>query len=241
MNSLGGIRKELQVADRPAFLLLPQRGRGDGTKPWVWYAPTFTGLHPASENVWMLSRLLARGRAVAGLDVGESFGNPEGRAHFTAFHKLLVREYGLAEKVGLLAQSRGALMLYNWAAEHPEPVACIAGIFPVCDLTSYPGLAEASKAYGMTEAELARDLPAHNPIERLAPLAAHRVPILHIHGDKDAKVPLEANTAELARRYRALGGEIEVIVIPGRGHEVCPEFFQEPRLVDFLATAGNRP
>jgi hypothetical protein len=28
-------------------------------------------------------------------------------------------------------------MLYNWAAENPERVAGIAGIYPVCDLRSY--------------------------------------------------------------------------------------------------------
>jgi hypothetical protein len=41
----------------------------------------------------------------------------------------------------------------------------------------------------------------------LAPLAAARVPILHIHGDSEKLITLEDHTAELARRYRALGGE----------------------------------
>jgi hypothetical protein len=37
-------------------------------------------------------------------------------------------------------------MLYNWACEHPESVACIAGIYPVCNLRSFPGLDRAGGA-----------------------------------------------------------------------------------------------
>lgn len=84
---------------------------------------------------------LDAGLAIAGIDVGESFGSPAGRAHFTALHGLLTR-YGFSPRPALLARSRGGLMLYNWAVEHPELVVCVAGIYPVCNLTSYPGLAE---------------------------------------------------------------------------------------------------
>ena len=41
-------------------------------------------------------------------------------------------------------------MLYNWAVENLEAVACIAGIYSVCDLRSYPGLDKACRAYGLT-------------------------------------------------------------------------------------------
>ena len=125
-------------------------------------------------------------------------------------------------------------MLYNWAAEHPASVACIAGIFPVCDLRSYPGLPTACGAYEMDEAELAAHLAEHNPIDRLEPLARAGVPIMHVHGDSDRAVPLEENSAELARRYAGLGGAADVLVVPGKGHEVVPEFFRCRELVDFV-------
>ena len=48
---------------------------------------------------------------------------------------------------------------------------------------------------------------AYAIIERLAPLAKAGVPVLHVHGDRDRVVPLDDNSAEFARRYRALGGE----------------------------------
>ena len=153
---------------------------------------------------------------------------------FTAFWKMLSTERGLSDRPCLWGTSRGGLMHYNWAVENPRRAACIVGIYPVCDLRSYPGLKKASDAYGMTETELAAHLAEHNPIERIKPLAEAGVPILHIHGKLDNLVPLERNSAELARRYRQLGGKMRVIVVPNKGHKMVPEFFQSQEFVDFL-------
>jgi hypothetical protein len=114
-------------------------------------------------------------------------------------------------------------------------VACVAGIYTVCDLRSYPGLERASGAYGLRAPELEAHQTEHNPIDRLALLAKASVPILHVHGDADTVVPLEKNAGELVRRYRALGGPARLIVIPGKGHQVCDEFFHCQQLVDFVA------
>jgi predicted esterase len=85
---------------------------------------------------------------------------------------------------------------------------------------------------------LRKALAEHNPIERLEPLAKAKIPILHLHGNADTLVPLERNSAELARRYRRLGGEMELVVIEGKGHQVCPEFFESKRLLEFFLTRG---
>lgn len=55
-----------------------------------------------------------------------------------------------------------------------------------------------------------------------------------VHGDADKLVPMEENTGILAERYRAGGASIDVKVIPGRGHEVSPPFFECQELADFL-------
>ena len=221
------------VADRPSFLFLPRPQASSSPMPWVWYAPTLAA-HPDASHVWMFRQFLEKGLAIAGIDVGESYGNPAGRSVFTAFAETLRREFGLAEQGCLLPQSRGGLMLYNWAAENPGRVAGVAGIYPVCDLASWPGLSMACVAYGLTEQELALRLAEHNPIERLKPLAEAGVPILHVHGDIDLVVPLERNSGELARRYERLGGTVRLIVVPGGGHEVSPAFFRCQALVDFV-------
>jgi len=68
----------------------------------------------------------------------------------------------------------------------------------------------------------------------LAALAAAGVPVLHLHGDQDQTVPLEANSAEVARRYVELGGQVTLLVFEGRGHDMWEGWFQSTELVDFL-------
>jgi len=221
------------VQEHEAFLMLPPNTTAGNPIPWAWYAPTLPKL-PAIEGKWMFEKSLAGGIAIAGVDVGESYGSPDGRTVFSALYQELVKNRGLATKASLLARSRGGLMLYNWAVENPESVACIAGIYPVCNIASYPGLAKACGVYHMTEKELAEVLPKHNPIDRLAPLAEADVPIFHIHGDSDSVVPLEKNSGELARRYRELGGAMTLEVVKGGGHDMSPGWFQSQALVDFI-------
>ena len=222
-----------EVAGARAFVFLPRTEVRRSPTPWVWYAPTFLDNNPGPENTPIFRRCLECGIAVAGIEVGESYGNLAGRSLFTAFHRHLVDEYGFTQKVVLHPQSRGGLMLYNWAVEHPESIAGSVGIYTVCDIRSYPGVKTAATAYGMTAEEFETVLSKHNPIDRLAPLAEYNVPILHIHGDSDPLVPLEANSAEFARRYHALGGSMEVIVVHGKGHEAIPAYFERHELMDF--------
>jgi dipeptidyl aminopeptidase/acylaminoacyl peptidase len=188
---------------------------------------------------WLFSRLLKEGYFICGTNVGDSFGSPQSRKSFSRFYQHVVREYGLSPRMCLLPQSRGGLMWYNWAVENPEKVACIGGIYPVCDPTSYPGLAATAKAYGMSEADLSAQLAQHNPIERLAPLAKAKVPVLHVHGDSDGVVPLEKNSGELIKRYQALGGPGELVTIKGKGHAEIPEFFENQRLLEFIFKQGR--
>jgi hypothetical protein len=230
------------VEKSTAFVIPPKQPAAGIPTPWVWYAPTLPGL-PADSEKWMFERFLAAGIAMAGVDVGESYGSPRGRAVYSELYRELVDKRGFARKACLLARSRGGLMLYCWAAENPERVACIAGIYPVCNLRSYPGLAQACGAYGLTVEAFEQQLAQHNPIDRLTPLAKAKVPIFHIHGDVDQVVPLEDNSAEVARRYRALGGSMQLVVPPGQGHNMWPGFFQCQALVDFVigqAKAGSK-
>ncbi|HDS74457.1 MAG TPA: alpha/beta hydrolase [Firmicutes bacterium] len=222
-----------EVSGARAFAFLPCSDVRKTPMPWVWYAPTFLDNNPGPENVPMFRRWLERGVAIAGIEVGESYGNPTGRAIFTAFHRHLTEKRDFARKVVLHPQSRGGLMLYNWAVEHPECIAASVGVYTVCDIRSYPGAETAAPAYGMTTEQFEAVLAEHNPIDRVAPLAAQNVPILHIHGDSDSLVPLEKNSAEFARRYRELGGSMEVIVVPGKGHEAIPEYFEREELMAF--------
>ena len=216
-----------------AFLLPPGPPALGRPRPWVWYAPTLEGL-PGPEEGWMFRQFLDAGIAIAGIDVGESYGSPAGRQRYSALYAELTQKRGLASRACLLARSRGGLMLYNWAAEHPESVACLAGIYPVCKLLSYPGLQAACGAYGLSEAELAVQLTQHNPIERLEGLARAGAPLFHLHGDCDTVVPIEHNSAMVADRYRLLGGTMTLRLVEGQGHNYWPGWFECQELVDFV-------
>jgi dipeptidyl aminopeptidase/acylaminoacyl peptidase len=229
------------IGGRWAFVLRPTQPKPDPDRkiPWVLYAPTFEQRLPGKAEAWMFERFLKAGIAIAGIDVKESYGNPDGRTAFDALHARLSAE-GFDSKACLLGRSRGGLMIYNWAAENPGKVKCITGVYPVCNLASYPGVDRAAPAYKITEAELTAILAKHNPIDRITPLAKAGVPIFHIHGDIDKVVPLKENSALLAERYRAAGGEMTVVVPEGQGHNMWPGFFQCQELVDFLIREATR-
>jgi len=227
-----------QVEGRTAFVILPPARTTNHLVPWVWYAPTLPGL-PGNEEQWMFERFTQAGIAIAGIDVGESYGSPSGRALYSAFYEELTRKRGFGPKAVMLGRSRGGLMTLSWAAENPDKVAGFAGIYPVCNIASYPGVAKAAGAYEMKPEELWTHLKEHNPVERLAPLAGAGVPLFAIHGDVDTVVPLEANSGLVKERYTALGGSMQLIIPPGQGHNMWPGFFQCAELVGFVkAQAG---
>ena len=226
------------VRGRTAFVILPPVKAAGRPIPWVWYAPTLPNL-PGVEEKWMFERFTQAGLAVAGIDVGESYGSPDGRALYSALHEELTQRRGFAPKAVLLGRSRGGLMALSWAVENADKVAGFAGVYPVCNVASYPGLARACGAYHLTAEGLAAQLTEHNPIDRLAALAKARVPLFVIHGDVDTVVPLEANSGELRKRYEALGGKMQLIIPHGQGHNMWPGFFQCPELVDFVLTQAD--
>lgn len=222
---------------RTAFLIPADADPHATTKPWVWYAPTLPNL-PGPEETWMFVRFRASGIAIAGIDAGESYGSPAGNKVFDTLHAEMVRR-GYSARPVLLGRSRGGLQTLSWAAAHPDKVGGFAGIYPVCDLASYPGVAKAAGAYGVKGEELERRLTEFNPVDRLAGLAKAKVPLFAVHGDVDKVVPLEANSGRVRERYQELGGTMTLIVPPGQGHTMWPGFFRCRELAEFvIAHAG---
>ena len=68
------------VGDRPAFLALSAKAPAGQPRPWVLFAPSLPK-SPNHHEEWLLRQLLDAGISIAGIDVGESHGNPAGRAH----------------------------------------------------------------------------------------------------------------------------------------------------------------
>lgn len=228
------------VADRPAFVLWPDEGKRTSPQPWVFYAPTLPGL-PDRHEKWMHEQFLAAGVAVAGIDIGEAYGSPEGQTQFTALYLELTENRGFAPRPCLLGRSRGGLLISSWAIGHPEKVAGLAGIYPVFDLRSYPGLKRAAPAFDLTTEELTAQLELLNPASRLSVLAEAAIPVCLIHGDVDKVVPLEANSGALVQAYERVGARdnVTLIVPEGQGHNYWPGFFRCEELVDFVIEAAR--
>jgi pimeloyl-ACP methyl ester carboxylesterase len=189
----------------------------------------------------MHERFLDAGVAVAGVDVGGAYGTPNGRELFTAPYRELTARRGFAPRPCLLGRSRGGRWVTSWAADHPDRVTGLAGIYRVFGLRSYPGLARAAPACGLTPKGLESRLGDLNPIERAGPLGKARVPALLIHGDEDKVVPPKENSAALVARYKAQGAEevVKSIIVEGQGHNVREGCFRCQELADFVAARAR--
>ncbi len=235
----GFTKYDFVVDGRTCYLVTPKTAAPG--RPWIWRA-LFFGHEPQADIA-----LLEQGFHLTYCDVSELYGSPTAVKHWDAFYKYATTELNLAPKMTLEGLSRGGLIIYNWAAANPEKVACIYGDAPVCDFKSWPaakypkgpgmGKPRAAewgtllKAYGMTEAEALKF--GGNPVDNLKPLAAAKIPLLHVVGDDDDVVPVSENTAIIEARYKELGGLIEVIHKPGVGHH--PHSLKDPApIVEFI-------
>lgn len=222
---VNGHNAYLQAAEKPA--------KG---KPWIWYAPTVKGNFIILKHKMYTDAFLNAGIAIASYDLGEVRGAPGSTAEFSRFYEAMVQR-GYSAKPILLGQSRGGIMTLAWAVRNPDKVTAWVGIYPVCNIASYPLVFSKNETfadYGMDEAGINAKLAELNPIANLDGLAKNKVPMFSVHGDKDGTVPYKDNTQLLKERYEALGGSCEVKIIPGRGHEVTPAFFQCQELIDFI-------
>ena len=233
-------RVDLERAGRSGIVVRPRR-EAEG-RPWLWRARFFD--HEPQVDVGVLEH----GFHLVYCDVANLFGGPPAVAAWNDFYAFLAGEHGFAPKVALEGFSRGGLIIYNWASENPDKVACIYADAPVCDIKSWPGgkgrgpgapdLWEMCLAsYGLTEDEAMR--AKCSPVDRLLPLAQAGVPLLHVVGDADETVPVSDNTDRLEDAYRALGGSIRVIHKPGVGHH--PHCLEDPTpIVDFILEHTTR-
>lgn len=222
------------VGEHKAYLeAAPQPAKG---KPWIWYGPTVGGKFILLQHKFYTEPFLKAGISIASYDLGEVRGAPGSTAKFSEFYDAMVKR-GYSTKPILLGQSRGGIMTLAWAVRNPDKVTAWAGIYPVCNLASYPlrhSKDQTLADYGMDEAAVRAKLAELNPIENLAGLAKNKVPMFSVHGDKDGTVPFDENTKLLQDRYEAAGGTCEVKVIPDRGHDLSDAFFKCQELVDFV-------
>lgn len=201
-------------------------------KPWILRA-RFWGHQPQTDI-----SMLENGYYIAYCDVAEQYGSPKAVASWNRFYDRMVKA-GFNKKVVLEGMSRGGLIVYNWAAENPDKVACIYADAPVMDIKSWPmgkgkskGSVQDTKrmlnAYGFADENEASNW-TKNPINCATIIAKADIPVLHIVGDADSIVPVIENTAIFAERMKTLNAPITVIHKPGIGHH--PHSLSNPDLI----------
>ena len=223
------------------FWLVPQNVSywmlilADKINPGCGMPPLYLA-HPDPSHSWYIDKLLEKGISFAGCDQGEVRGSPKSVDRFTNFYNEMV-DRGYSKKPVLLGQSRGGLMMLSWAVKNPKKVKAFAGIYPVLNLRSWPmtrNLSSTIADFEMDQDTFLKSVDLHNPIHQLEGLAQAKVPLFMVHGDSDRIVPLEENTEIVINRYTKLGGEAEVKVVPGKGHQVGDDFFKSKELIEFI-------
>ena len=103
----------------------------------------------------------------------------------------------------------GAGEVYAWAIANPDKVSCVYAENP----------------------RMHSAVTKVQPLDNLAPLAQAGVPLLHVCGSLDPW--FKDNTLEVEKRYKKLGGKIQVIVQKGRGRYPLGPDDPQP-VVDFI-------
>ena len=205
-------------------------------RPYVWRGEFF-GHEPQTDLA-----LLERGYHAVYVGAQDMYGSPAAMKIWGQFHKLLA-DAGLTGKIVLIGMSRRGLYCYHWAALHPETVSVLYGDAPVCDFKSWPGGKGRNSTTRNEWTGLMRTYDfkdeaealayTKNPVDNLAPLAKAGIPIIHVVGQADTDVPVAENTDIVEKRYKELGGTIEVIRKNGVGHH--PHSLPNPQpIVDFI-------
>ena len=208
-------------------------------KPWIIRA-RFWGHEPQTDIA-----LLENGFHVVYCDVADLYGSDKAVSRWNNFYKRMT-DAGFNKKVVLEGMSRGGLIVYNWASQNPEKVACIYADAPVMDFKSWPmgkvtsegstqDTRQLFEAYGFkNEAEALKW--TNNPVDCAQAIAKAGIPVLHVVGDADEVVPVAENTAIFEQRMKELNAPIHVIHKPGVGHH--PHSLNNPEpIVRFILNA----
>lgn len=170
----GFTRHDFQVDNVNVIVVEPEKALPG--RPWAWRGEFF-GAFPNADV-----ELLKRGWHLAYMSVPNRFGSPKAVARWEKFHDVLVKDYGLHTKPGLIA----------WAAAHPDRTLAVYLDNGVCDFKSWPGGKLKGLGTGQgSVAEWQNLLKAYdfkddreaiaaktNPVDNLIPLAKANIPLL---------------------------------------------------------------
>lgn len=224
-----------------ATLVVP-RNAAPGS-PWILQWALYGDAPATVQMNAPAAALLEKGWHVAALPLGDTYGAPAALQKWDELYSEVTTTYGLAHKTILVGLSREGLAIHRWAALHPEQVCGIYADRASCDFKS---LLRVTKSRGLDVEKWVRSYGfgseaealayRENPIDLAGKLAAARIPLLHVVGEKGDIVPPSENALVLQSRVKAAGGTMEIITVPEAGRH--PHGLADPQpVIDFMLRA----
>jgi len=232
----GFTRYDFLLHERQAIVVAPENIADEN--PWIWRA-RFFGHRPELDLA-----LLKSGYHLVYCDVANLFGSPAAVKHWDRCYDTLATEFGLHPEPVLEGMSRGGLIVFNWAVQHPDRISCIYVDAPVCDIKSWPGGRGQGQGHLATwkrllvAYEFKNDSQAvawkKNPRDRACELANTNLPLFVVTGDADDIVPMEENILPLIEAWKQRKAPLKIVIKPGVGHK---HGLDDPQpLLDFVKT-----
>jgi len=198
------------------WIVEPKSGTARPGNPWVWCMKWPGAFAEGSGQI----EALRRGYHYVYLD-NVAWMSDAGVAAAKRWRDALVKKIGLAEKAYLIGMSWGGFYSTRYAAAHPADVAKIYLDNPLMGFHAFPFAKwkGVSEAWGVAPGEVRdwRNDP-RMPINLAKPIAAAKIPVLLLYGDKDVTCVPSENCLIFLAEFQAAGGQATVFRREGADH-----------------------
>lgn len=233
-----GVAEWNEEVDRGKLRIRLEWARPDATPPLPVVIVHPEAGHEAREMRGVLRDLAARGYLAVAADYRRSIGGRYRNTLFAwrdlgdpraVFDLVAARPDADPRRVGLLGFSQGGVYSLDIAAQTGTAAAVVA-YYPVTDFEHWLAGSERAprerwvfrfirrhfyrQSGAKSEEEFRTMLARASPMRHAEEI---RAPVLLVHGDHDRSAGVE-ESRRLAARLQELGGQVELLVIPGAGH-----------------------
>ena len=205
---------EFKFNGKDATILIPENFNGK----WIWKAEYF---HAFEDNEVALYK---QGYARVYFANSIRFGSYKAIREMHAFHRHIIKEYGLCQKCILFGFSIGGIYSFNYALSYPDYVEKVYLDAPVLNIDSWPRKIEIEKE------QLSKMLECYNlnldtlktfndsPIHNLKEFFDTKIPVLLVAGDSDEVVNPDENYKIMLDYCKKNNIDIEVHIKKGCLH-----------------------
>ena len=197
----------LQFNGYEATVIIPENPNGK----WIWKTEFLYAFDQAERA------LCEKGYTRVYYCISDKYGSYNAVRLMHAFHKFIVKKFGLTDKAILFGFSRGGLYAFNYALFYPEYVSKVYLDAPVLDMKSWPKEGSVERLqmyeeYGLN-AETLQTFKG-NPIDNLPEFFSVQLPLMVVAGAADSVVPFKENAGKLLAYCEKIGISVKQIIKP---------------------------